>query len=80
VSVLGPEETIAGPAELDPARYGVVVRDGFGRHALLLPDIPGIDDAGSQIDIAKRKAGIDPEAAVRLSRFEVRKWDENERR
>lgn len=80
VSVLGQEEPVAGPAELDPSRYGVIVRDGFGRKGLLLPDIPGIDDARLQIDVARRKAGIDPEATVRLSRFAVRKWDENKGR
>lgn len=76
VSVLGPEEPIAGPAELDPRRYGVVVRDGNGRQGLLLPDIPGIEEAATQVELARRKAGIEPDAVVRLSRFEVRKWDD----
>lgn len=80
VSVLGPEEPVSGPSELDPHRYGVVVRDGFGRQGLLLPDIPGIEDALTQVDIARRKAGIDPEATVRLYRFEVEKWQEREPR
>lgn len=74
VSVLGPETRVVSSAELDPRRYGVIVRDGFGRQGLLLPDIVGIDDAPSQVDIARRKAGIDPEATVSLSRFEVWKW------
>jgi AmmeMemoRadiSam system protein A len=77
VSVLGPEESVAGPADLDPRRYGVIVRDGAGRQGLLLPDIPGIDDASAQVEIARRKAGIEPGAALRLSRFEVRKWDDS---
>jgi AMMECR1 domain-containing protein len=76
VSVLGPEEPIIGPAELDPRRYGVIVRDGNGRQGLLLPDIPGIDEASTQVELARRKAGIEPDASVRLFRFEVSKWDE----
>lgn len=76
VSVLGPEERIDGVAELDPRRYGVIVRDAFGRQGLLLPDIPGIEDAGTQVEIARRKAGIHAEASVRLYRFQVEKWDE----
>jgi AMMECR1 domain-containing protein len=76
VSVLGPEEPIAGPAELDPHRYGVIVRDGNGRQGLLLPDIPGIEEATTQVDLACRKAGIEPDAVLRLSRFEVQKWDD----
>jgi len=75
--VLGPEEAIGGPGDLDPKRYGVIVRDGGGRQGLLLPDIPGIDDPTSQVDIARRKAGIDPAASVRLFRFEVKKWQES---
>jgi AmmeMemoRadiSam system protein A len=80
VSVLGPEQPVTGPSELDPFRYGVIVRDGNGRQGLLLPGIPGIDQAAMQVDVARRKAGIDPEAVVRLFRFEVRKWDESEER
>ncbi|HEV8167721.1 MAG TPA: AmmeMemoRadiSam system protein A, partial [Pyrinomonadaceae bacterium] len=39
-----PEETEM--SELDPAVYGVIVEDqSGGRRGLLLPDIPGIDDA-----------------------------------
>jgi AmmeMemoRadiSam system protein A len=76
VSVLMPEEPISGISELDPARYGVVVRDGFGRQGLLLPDVPGVTDAAMQVEIARRKAGIEPEARVTLRRFEVRKFEE----
>src|SRR5262245_53422260 len=45
VSVLLPEESVSSARELDPARFGVVVQDGKGRHGLLLPDVPGIDSA-----------------------------------
>lgn len=76
VSVLEPEETVAHVGELDPSTFGVVVRDGFGRRGLLLPDIPGIEDAAVQVDIARRKAGIAPGEPVSLSRFRVRKWCE----
>ena len=55
--------------ELDPKRYGVIVRQGFKR-GLLLPDLEGIDTVETQIDIAKRKAGI-TSGEVSLERFEV---------
>lgn len=74
VSVLLPEEPIRGALELDPARYGVVVRDALGRQGLLLPAVPGIDDARVQLEIARRKAGVPDGVTVRLSRFEVRKF------
>jgi AmmeMemoRadiSam system protein A len=76
VSVLLPQEPVAGLSELDPRRYGVVVRDEFGRQGLLLPEVPGINDAATQVSIARRKAGVEPDARVTLRRFEVRKFIE----
>jgi AmmeMemoRadiSam system protein A len=74
VSVLMPEEPISELGELDPSRYGVIVRDDSGRQGLLLPEVPGIDDARTQLDVARRKAGVPPGTPVRLSRFEVLKF------
>jgi AmmeMemoRadiSam system protein A len=74
VSVLLPEEPVSGIDELDPACYGVIVRDDAGRQGVLLPSIPGIVDPVEQVAIARRKAGIAPSAEVRLSRFRVRKF------
>jgi hypothetical protein len=62
--------------DLDPARFGVVVQDGNGRHGLLLPEVPGIDSARLQIDVARKKAGIDANAKVTLRRFAVLKFNE----
>jgi AmmeMemoRadiSam system protein A len=73
VSVLHPPEPIASAAELDPARYGVIVESGW-RRGLLLPDIPGIDDVETQVSYARMKAGIRPAEPVTLSRFRVEKY------
>ncbi len=70
VDVLGAPEHISSEAELDPKRYGVIVRRG-ARSGLLLPDLAGIDTAGEQVKIAKQKAGIGEGEEVRLFRFEV---------
>lgn len=71
VDVLGAAEAIGSPAELDPARYGVIVTKGWKR-GLLLPNLEGVDTVGYQLEIAKRKAGIDPaDTNVELERFEV---------
>ena len=75
VSVLMPDEPVSSITELDPARYGVVVRDRFGRRGLLLPDVPGVDDATMQVEIARRKAGIEAGTPVTLRRFEVKKFE-----
>lgn len=70
VDVLQPPEAIIGLHELDPSRYGVIVRSGR-RSGLLLPDLEGINTSEEQVDIARRKAGIGPDEAVKLARFEV---------
>lgn len=70
VDVLGDAEGIASAAQLDVKRYGVIVSNG-GRRGLLLPDLEGVDTPQEQIAIAKRKANIGPNEAVRLQRFEV---------
>ncbi|WP_407313431.1 AmmeMemoRadiSam system protein A [Desulfosporosinus sp. SB140] len=70
VDVLGELEKISGPEELDPWRYGVVVRKG-GRSGLLLPHLEGVDTVSEQISIAKQKAGIPSGDDADLWRFEV---------
>ncbi|GAB6156367.1 AmmeMemoRadiSam system protein A [Desulfosporosinus burensis] len=72
VDVLGELEKIAGPEELDPWRYGVVVRQR-GKSGLLLPHLEGVDTVSDQISIAKQKAGISVGDPVDLWRFEVKR-------
>ena len=76
VDVLLPaEETVM--EQLDPAVYGVIVEDESGsRRGLLLPDIPGVDSAEQQVDIAKRKAGIMGGDPIKLWRFKVQRFRE----
>lgn len=74
VSVLMQEEPVTHLFELDPRRYGVVVRDESGRRGLLLPDVPGVVNAAEQVSIAQRKAGIPAGSRVMLARFAVRKF------
>jgi len=69
----------AAMEELDPSIYGVIVEDeDESRRGLLLPDIPGVDTARQQVEIAKRKAGISPETPVKLSRFKVERYRERD--
>jgi len=70
VDVLQPTEPAVGLNELDPKKYGVVVRAGR-RSGLLLPNLEGIDTAEEQVAIARQKAGIRPDEPVQLERFEV---------
>jgi AmmeMemoRadiSam system protein A len=76
VDVLHPPESTT-MEELDPQVFGVIVEDESGsRRGLLLPDIPGINDAEHQVDIATRKAGIGRDEPIQLSRFRVERFRE----
>jgi AmmeMemoRadiSam system protein A len=78
VDVLFPSEP-AVFEELDPAVFGVIVEDESGtRRGLLLPDIPGIDNAEQQVAIAARKAGISPGEPIKLWRFKVERFKEQD--
>jgi AmmeMemoRadiSam system protein A len=73
VDVLAPPEPIGGLHELDPRRYGVIVRSG-PRRGLLLPDIEGVDTAEQQVEIARSKALIAPDEPLEMWRFEVQRF------
>jgi len=76
VSVLAPAEPIAGPEQLDPARYGVIAEQETKRgrrRAVLLPAIAGIDTVADQLRVVLHKAGIEPSSTYQLERFTVDK-------
>lgn len=75
VDVLSPSEPISDRSDLDPRRWGIIVQ-WQGRRGLLLPDLEGVDTVDDQIDIARRKAAIPPEAPLSISRFGVRRFTE----
>jgi AmmeMemoRadiSam system protein A len=70
VSVLHPAEPVEGLSELEPQRYGVIVRAGQ-RRGVLLPAIDGVDTPEEQVRIALRKAGISSKEPYELARFTV---------
>lgn len=70
VDLLKPAEPISGINELDPKRYGVIVKNG-NRTGLLLPNLEGVETATEQVAIARKKAGIGAHETVKLERFEV---------
>jgi AmmeMemoRadiSam system protein A len=76
VDVLGATEP-ATLEDLDPKVYGVIVEDeSERRRGLLLPDIPGVETANQQVDIAARKAGIPGGTPLKLARFRVDRFRE----
>lgn len=70
VDVLTEPEPITSKEELDPKKYGVIVKSGY-RSGVLLPDLDGVNTIDEQISIALKKAGINPNEKYSLERFEV---------
>ena len=73
VDVLSDPQPVADAKELDPTRYGVIVTAGR-RRGLLLPDLEGVDTVEEQIDICRRKGGIEPDEPVKLQKFTVNRY------
>jgi len=76
VDVLSPSEPCTA-ADLDPARYGVIVASGF-RRGVLLPDLPGIESVAAQLGVALQKAGIAASEDFDVERFTVERYREGE--
>lgn len=71
VSILRPLQPIGSIDELDPVRFGIEVRDGNGRRAVLLPEIDGVDTVEQQIKVTRQKAGIPPGNELQIRKFTV---------
>jgi AmmeMemoRadiSam system protein A len=69
VYLLAEPERVNDMADLDPAKFGVMVEGPGGRRGLLLPGIRQIRTASQQLEIAMQKAGLSPQAKVRTYRF-----------
>jgi AmmeMemoRadiSam system protein A len=62
--------------ELDPKKYGVLIKSSTGKSGLLLPDLDGIDTVEKQLSAVCYKCGIDlKEEKVVLCRFGVKKYE-----
>jgi AmmeMemoRadiSam system protein A len=73
VDVLTPPERVASQAELDPKKYGLIVQCGY-RRGLLLPDLEGVEDVQTQVNICCQKGGISSNEPVQLHRFQVKRY------
>ena len=59
VYVLDKPVAVKNLEELNPKKYGIIVKSGF-KSGLLLPDLEGVDTTEEQFFITCQKAGIDP--------------------
>lgn len=62
--------------ELDPKKYGLIVKTEDGRLGLLLPDIEGVETKEEQIRICKEKGFIHEGEPVKLFKFTVQRHQE----
>ncbi|HBT20926.1 MAG TPA: AMMECR1 domain-containing protein [Peptococcaceae bacterium] len=70
VDILKEPQPVRDLSELDPKKYGIIVKKGM-RRGLLLPDIEGVNTVQEQLRIAKEKAGISPFEDCEIEKFEV---------
>lgn len=71
------EPVKAEKKELDPKKYGVLVRSNDGyKSGLLLPDLDGVDTVDEQIAIACKKAGITSGEPFSVYKFTVERHGE----
>jgi AmmeMemoRadiSam system protein A len=73
VDILENPELVDSIEQLDPQKYGVIVKRGR-RSGLLLPMLEGVDTVTEQINIAKQKAGIAAEEEIDVYRFSVTRY------
>lgn len=73
VDVLTPLEKVEDASQLDPKRYGLVIKSG-GRQGVLLPDLEGVATVQDQIRLCRAKAGIGETDPQEFYRFQVRRY------
>ena len=73
VDVLTAPELIHDIAELDPKKYGIILKSGY-KSVLLLPDLEGVDTVEDQVRITRMKAGIFPDDKTEIYRFAVKRY------
>lgn len=78
VDIMQQPEQINNISELDPQKYGIIVKSDSGRQALLLPALEGIDTIETQISVTKRKAGIPMQEPVHIFRFRADRYYEDQ--
>lgn len=69
VDVLSEPVLIKSKKDLNPKKYGVIVKSLDGRTGLLLPDLEGIDTVDAQLNFAFEKANIESNEDALMYRF-----------
>ncbi len=76
VYLLNKPERVLDLAELDPKKFGIIVKAG-GKSGLLLPDLEGVNTVAEQIAICCQKGGIMlKQENVEIYKFTAEKYEE----
>ncbi len=75
IYVLSALEKVKNLSDLNPERYGILLKAFSGKSALLLPGLPGIENAKEQFLVACQKGGIDPDEKISIYRFKAQKYE-----
>lgn len=76
VYVLNEPQQIENISELDPKKYGILIKSETGRSGLLLPDLPGIDSAEAQLSTVAKKCGADlQKEKITIWKFRAKKYE-----
>ena len=76
VYILNTPEKVLDIAELDPKKFGIIVKAGV-KSGLLLPDLKGVNTVAEQIAICCQKGGIFlKQENVEIYKFTVEKYDD----
>jgi len=78
VSILEKPELIKDKKELNPRKYGIIIKtlNYPPKSALLLPDLDGVDTIEQQISITCQKGNIDPsKEKTIIYKFKIKKYD-----
>lgn len=75
VYILEEPRQIKNLKELDPKKYGILIKSETGKIGLLLPDLDGIDTVEKQLSAVCHKCGINlSEEKVIICRFGAKKY------
>jgi len=76
VYVLDEPQKIKSLDELDPKKYGILVKSETGKSGLLLPDLPGINTKEEQMKAVCHKTGINlSKEEITIFKFGATKYD-----
>lgn len=76
VSVLERPVAIESVEELDPQKYGILIKSTSGKSALLLPNLENLNTKEKQISACLQKAIIDPqEEKIQIFKFKTHKHE-----